>query len=356
MSSKKWILTTFSITIILMLLLSLTTYIVDPLHQYRYSPEQQYPLSPRYSISGLIKNYEYDSVLLGSSMTQNFDADDFKNELNLDILKVTMGGMNFPDIKFNMQLINEVGKCEKMFVCIDVHKFAEKNPETNMLTYLYNGYADDFKYLLSSDVYTRFLPLSLVSNLFKAMDKPIPSMIMSKSEPNKMGYWADRYEFGEDVLLNDVENNKNGVSDVELEGMDSRLRNNIDELFNYIDEETEYVFFFPPYSAFYWEYCDYKGYMNGFLDAKVYFCEQAEKYDNIKIYDFQNSDETINFDNYKDTTHYSGKINRYMVECFAKAEYLVKNSADIIENNEGIAEKVSYVKENYSDTLTKSDR
>ncbi len=356
MSSKKWVLTTISITIVLMLILGLITYIVDPLHQYRYSSEQQYPLSPQYSISGLIKNYEYNSVLLGSSVTQNFDANDFKDEMDMDILKVTMGGMNYPDIKLNMQLVNEVGKCEKMFVCIDIHKFAEVNPETHMPEHFYNGYADDFKYLLSSDVYTRFLPLAICANIFGFMDKPIPSIITSKLNPNKMGYWNDRYEFGESILLASIKNNENAVSDVELEGLNSRLQESINNLFTCIDEDIEYVFFFPPYSAFYWENCQHNGYMDSFLDAKVYFYEQSLNYDNIRVYDFQNSDETVNFLNYKDTTHYSEKINRYMVKCFATENYLVEDSGDIVENNKGIAEKVNNVKENYKGILTKLDR
>ncbi len=352
MSSKKWILTTFTISICLLLILSLITYIFDPLYQYHYSADDNYFLAPRYSSAGLIKNYEYDSVVMGSSMTQNFDLQDFKNQMGLNAIKVTMGGMNLADYKLNMELVNKSGKCKTMFVGIDLHKLAEEEPSTKFPEYLYDGYINDYKYLLSSDVYTHFLPLAIGSKSLKAFGKPIPPMLSSKADINKMGYWNDRYEFGEDVLFEHMLNAGRGLSEINLNNLNERLKNNIDDFFLCISDNTTYYFFFPPYSAFYWEDCEYKNYIDELLTAKKYFYEVSEKYDNINIYDFQNIDQTIDLSYYKDITHYSEDINEFMVTCFAEQQFLVKDMETIESNAIGIRDKIEYVKEKYPNILS----
>ena len=351
MSSKKWILTTFTIIICLLILLSLITYILDPLYQYHYSYDDNYFLTPRYSSAGLIKNYEYDSVVIGSSMTQNFDLQDFKEQMGLNAIKVTMGGMNMADYKLNMELINKLGKCKTMFVGIDLHKLAEKDSQTIFPQYLYDGYANDYKYLLSSDVYTHFLPLAVTSKLFNALDRPIPSALLTKADINKMGYWNNRYQFGEDILFEQMLDVGRGLSEIEQTDLSETIKKDIDEFFTGIDDNITYYLFFPPYSAFYWENCEYKGYLREFLDARKYFFEVSEKYDNVTIYDFQNIDQTIDLSYYKDITHYSEEINEFMVTCFAKQQFLAEDIETIELNSKGINDKIIYVKEKYSNIL-----
>lgn len=350
MNSKKWILTTLSMSIILILVLSLLTYVIDPFYQYHYA-EDGYPVNPRYAIPGLIKNYDYDSVLIGSSMTQNFDSQEFKDKLDLDILKVNLGGMNVPDIHLNMDLIQKTGKCKTMFIGIDLHKFAEESPETHFPEYLYDGYWNDYKYLLSSDVYTRFLPLSLAVKGLEALGKPVPSMLASKSDIHTMGYWNDDFKFGEKAVLNTIVKKTNQVSTLNTQYMANRLKYNIDEFYKKLDHETEYIMFFPPYSAFYWTNCENNGYLNVFFDAKKYFYELSQKHKNIQVYDFQNIDETIDLSYYKDTTHYSKDINSYMVDCFSTKKFLVESSETIEANCIGITEKSNYIKEKYKDFI-----
>lgn len=47
---------------------------------------------------GLIENYDYDTLIVGSSMTQNFDMDVFRNELGVKPLHVGLGGIRISEI------------------------------------------------------------------------------------------------------------------------------------------------------------------------------------------------------------------------------------------------------------------
>ncbi|MDR1501699.1 MAG: hypothetical protein LBT43_04515, partial [Prevotella sp.] len=72
--TSKSFLTAFAISAVLVLfIIGLTCYIVDPFLQFRVNPKSRYILNPRFVNGGLAKNYEYNTALIGSSMVQSFN-------------------------------------------------------------------------------------------------------------------------------------------------------------------------------------------------------------------------------------------------------------------------------------------
>lgn len=70
-------------------------YIIDPYQQYRKSSYYTFSTKkPRYLNAGLVKNYDYDSLIIGSSMMANFDAKTVENLLGFGktIKPLTFGG------------------------------------------------------------------------------------------------------------------------------------------------------------------------------------------------------------------------------------------------------------------------
>ena len=68
---KKWIFLLFVTILAIIVVLVSLAYIIDPFFQFRVK-DNKYMLTGRFVSPGLIKNYEYDTLILGSSMTQNF--------------------------------------------------------------------------------------------------------------------------------------------------------------------------------------------------------------------------------------------------------------------------------------------
>ena len=76
-------------------------------------------------------------------------------------------------------------------------------------------------------------------------------------------------------------------------------------------------------------------------DDPEYILEQSIKYDNVKVYDFQIAkDVTHNLDNYMDTNHYSGYINKWIIKQIKNDKYLVSNE-DIRLNMNKLREQIN---------------
>ncbi|MBQ8783673.1 MAG: hypothetical protein IJZ57_07885 [Clostridia bacterium] len=364
MTHKKWAISTISFSLVLLLILSSITFIVDPLYQYRYDKNDKYYLNPQFSCAGLIKNYNYDSIMLGSSMTQNFDPDLFKEKMGLDLLKVNIGGMTVPETCFYLKYINEHSSCKKVFVSVDLQRFAihPDNAEFNIPEHLINGYSDDYRYLLSSEVYTRFLPVDLIIKGMEALDITVPSFIKSSTDIDEIGAWHSDFSIGENAVLKSLEKRGYGVSKIEADGVETPVNANVDLLFSTISElnnNTEYVLFFPPYSSLYWIYAKDNGHFDAFCDAKEKIVTLAQQYQNVSVYDFQSFELTTDLDNYRDISHYSKEINDYLVECFADGTGFISDISQIKANKAGISEKAdaTYLKyKTHIDTYCKIEK
>ena len=78
--AKKWLLRLLALTMALVMLMCLCAWCIDPYMLYRVR-DNQYLLNSRLVTPGLIKNYDYDTVLIGSSMIQNTDMQRFRDTL-----------------------------------------------------------------------------------------------------------------------------------------------------------------------------------------------------------------------------------------------------------------------------------
>ena len=72
MKAKKWLITLFASVVSVLLVMALTVYIYDPYCYYRIPDDRLIVNNYRFLNAGIAKNADYDTVILGSSMTQNF--------------------------------------------------------------------------------------------------------------------------------------------------------------------------------------------------------------------------------------------------------------------------------------------
>jgi len=101
MKSKKWNYFVIAGSLGITVLLALVTLIVDPFLHYRDGMDVlQYPLKDeRYQNDGIARNYEYDSVITGTSMCQNFLPSEFDALWEAKTIKLTHSGASFHESK-----------------------------------------------------------------------------------------------------------------------------------------------------------------------------------------------------------------------------------------------------------------
>lgn len=321
-NSKKWLIACVALIIAFVTTLSVTVYIIDPFFQFR-AKDNAYLLNPIFVSTGLIKNYDYDTLIIGSSMTQNFDMQMFRDELGLKPLHIGIGGIRATEEKELLELAYETGKAKKYYICAETSLFTADSKQSRIPYYLIE---EDFlsrcRYFFNYEAWFRFMPIDVGFMILDKTGVEESKKVFYSRSIDRLGDWSLDYKFGRDIVLNNYKTGAYGVSKVETEDLYNKMRTRIDQYFDCLQlDEGKHVFFFAPYSMLYWA-SQSDELVDVLLCAKKYFAEKAlEK--GLTVYDFQSIDFTDDLDNYRDTTHYKHEINDYMVRCFVTGEHSV---------------------------------
>ena len=332
MIGKKFCILTIIILFISLGITSFGGYLLDPAMYYRIPKFKTY-CTEQYTTAGIIKNSSAEVAIIGSSMMQNTNVNLVEDEFNLEAKRYTLSGMTIDEI---VMLVNRAIRVENnvdMFIInLDISMFnSEKDNAYNRLPkYIYDeNKINDIKYLLGYDVWFKFIPFNIIYNLACNIDSNITNSIeetfKNPTTVDLMGNWSSA-DFGENIVKDKYISGAEAVSKQNLEGMLQRMINRFDEDFYKTFEENndkEFKFIFPPYSALMWYNAEQEGYMDILLDFKKYIVDKFEKLDNVEVYDFQDYDGITNLDNYKDTTHYISKFNDMMIKDIANNNNII---------------------------------
>lgn len=330
---------------------------VDPFFHY-HSPLKDFPYLVDNQLSqnpGMAAHMEYDSVILGSSMTVNFQTDWFEELMGLDTIKLSYSGA-FPKDQANiMEIIfksdNNQGekRIKKVFLGVDVITYTGGVDETKypIPEYLYDdNYFNDIAYVLNKDV--------VLNYILRPMADPDPTDLSNVYA----SWWTEEYYSEEWVLHNytsPLQVAQETPSEAYLEAAKVNLEANICP---YIEEnpETDFVIFFPPYSILFWNDVLKENHLEATIEEYRYIANRLNNYENVEVYFFPDQEEIIcDLNHYADYSHYHPRYNRYMTECFADKACLVAK-----EGQEGkeIDEYLSHMREiaegfNYEELLSR---
>lgn len=342
LSAAQWLRRFLALVLVVLAILAVLVYIIDPYYHYR-AYDHKYKIDKIFSVPGVVKNYDYDTIIIGSSMTQNFDMDSFRRELGQNPIKATLGGIDTPEVAALLKLAQDSGHAENYYLCIDETMLCGDEGEQRFPEYLMdNNPFNDYRYFWGYEAWMRFIPLDLALLAADKLGIALPQRFQDARSVDKMGEWAYRYSFGKEQVLDAYANSANGEG-IQLDE-NAAVEDPIaqcDKFLSSIDlSQGNVVLYFPPYSALMWYKMQQEGKLDNYFAAKRYFTAQLSAYDNVTIYDFQGADFTTDLDNYKDVRHHSPEINDFIVHCFATGEYriepeqVVETEARILQNIE----------------------
>lgn len=326
MSNKKWTLYTLGMLGALLLFTALFVYIVDPFFQYHKPAETGYLINNEiYQNPGIAKNYDYDAVILGSSMCQNFKVSEFDEKYDITTVKLTYSGAYASNFKHIMDVVNYEKDVEKIFWGIDTYAFLHSVDETRFPLpehlYDYNIF-NDTNYIFNKD--TIIKSIGVVYNQIKG----IPTTSIDDSY-----YWYDSCKsqfvpanvmknYQDYIVTLDREQTQN-IDDYFLVNVQQNMEENILPIIEN-NPQAEIYIFYPPYSVLYWNTVNINGELESQLSVLEYITEVFLQYENITICSFQ-SDENIVYDIslYKDHTHYDAAINSFIIDNLDNPDYQV---------------------------------
>lgn len=306
----------------MLLVVALITYLFDPFYQYHdfYFSEKRVFYDREYQMAGSIRNLPYDSVLVGSSMAENFNTDFLDEQYDCETLKIIRASGSAADLLYYLELAHEKQELKNVFWCMDIFALtasAEVTVGTDpALKYLYTDtILDDAAYLFNKDVLFKEIPLYMAYSVLG-------------TNTDGRGYdWSDGKEFGAQKAMQAYQKTPEVLPAQENEEALVLLEHNLENILEEIKShpETAYTIMFPPYSLLWWD-C---GYVNGIGELYFQVLERALPLlcacENVKLYYFQAEREIVcNLDNYMDMIHYRPEINQYMLSCVSEDLYRVK--------------------------------
>ena len=304
---------------------------VDPFFHY-HTPIKGFPYVVDNQLSqnpGMATHMDYNGCIIGSSMTVNFDTDDFKELLGYDTVKLSYSGA-YPKDDYNILSIvfDESTYARKnqpmgaVFFAMDIPTMTADTEETKypLPEYLYDrNLLNDVEYVLNKDVLFQYILRPVVqgkgsdlSEIYASWWTPdyynIQWVMHTYEEPEK----SDKIYCAEDVLP----------------ATEANLEKNI---LPFVEghPETQFYFFFPPYSILYWHNLRQEGFYDAAFYQYQYVADVLLQYPNVHLFYFQTMDEVTDLNNYADYSHYKPEINRFMVECFRSGDYEIKSSDEM---------------------------
>lgn len=335
--SRRFVRWTLLLALATLLLAAGVVYAVDPFQHYRamtlMTPKVDVTLQAYYNI-GFARNYEYDTLLLGSSVTENTSTKQVEALFGGKAINLAFSGGTLPAYARMMDAAFDTRELERVFLCLDSFSVAAEPEKTQMHipTYLYdkNPFNDVF-YLLSWDSIAKVID---VLEYNASPDAP------EAIDLDRLYYWGDQVSYGEWRTL--LTFSFDGVFSDPLPavGQTENMAENIDRyLAKYFAAypDTEFYLFLPPYSALQWYSEDKHGMLERQLYYRSYISERLLEYPNVRLFDFQaNRDWVESLDYYKDMAHYSPEINQAMTDAMAQGAFRVTNMDELEANNEEI--------------------
>jgi len=313
---KQWIIKLFLLTFSLVTIFGLVNIIVDPFLQYHkpffykkiFTSEEQ-----RYLNAGIIKNYEFDSVLIGSSITENFLLKDMNNFLDFNKpIKLCLNGGSAYEHKVILKKVIEYKNIKNVLIGLDyfayeggIHRMDSRG---SLPLYLYdNNILNDYKYIFSIDTFKKSLEVILRN-------------VLNKNDPrtnlNKMYSWQHLFlekDFNKtNVFKNYCTPIKNTKPYILKNFINSFQHNTLSIIKK--NKTIKFIVIFPPYSILQYKQMEKKNNFKTYMRFKKRIMELLVTESNVEVFDFQVAKNIIlDLSNYRDIQHYHSRINTWML-------------------------------------------
>lgn len=331
MESKKWIRIFLIVLIALLLFAGSLVLIIDPFFHYR-APQSfwKYTLKEeRYQNNGILKYFNYDSIITGTSHTENFKTSEFDSLFNCNSVKVSLSGAQFKELANQTRwAINNKKNLKYILYGITY--------EDILLDKNFSEYKDFPTYLYDDNILNDYKYIFNVSALKCALKNLIYTINNYKNTSfDEYANWNSIFPFSKEETLKEYKRiesklDAKNLTKEERKTIEENLKQNFIDIIN-LNKDIKYYIFFAPHSIAWWDQANQTGDILKYLEAEEIFINTLLEFDNVKLYSFFNKYDLIcNLDKYRDLTHYSEDVNSQILKWIKNDEYLITK-----ENKDG---------------------
>lgn len=315
---KKWLVSVLSCTLAILLMISIMMVIVDPCFHYHkplscfgYIMDNQ-----RYQNDGIVKHFDYDAIIVGSSMTENFKPSELNSLYGVNAIKVPFSGGSYREVNDLVETALRHNNSVKMVVRgLDYNRLfntADHRDYDEYPEYLYDkNPINDVFYLLNAE-----LIMTAVQDII-GKDSNGKLRIDFDAYSN----WQQYYSFGKEAVDANYARNtltlptsQDHVTDEEYNIINENIYQNVIQIAEE-NPQIDFYYYFTPYSIAYMDYFRFRGELEKQFEAEKYIVNMLLPYENIHIYSFFLEHDVIeNLDNYRDVAHHSEGVNSLILQ------------------------------------------
>ena len=279
----------------------------------------------RYISSGIAKNFDYDSIICGSSVNENFKTTQFDKLFNAKSIKVPLSGGYMKEVASILDAgfkthknIKYVLRSLDTFFLLDVK--TEENPDAIDVKYLVNdNIFDDVYYLFNFDTF---------------IGKTLRNRTLTKNKASSTTFddyanWSKSVTYGavpyDAKELNTVPPQLD-LFDYEVETIKKNIENNILRIVRE-HRDTQFLLYYVPYSVIYYLTMRQTYSLKRFFDCEKMAFDMLVDEPNVKLYGFSlDFDRACNISNYKDSAHYGDWVNEKILDDISKYKNRITRS------------------------------
>ncbi|MCF0146224.1 MAG: hypothetical protein HUJ73_06515 [Eubacterium sp.] len=356
MKAKHWIIGWLIIVVFGLVFIGTWVGKIDPYFHFHNPDTETYFYSldnERSQNDGITKHFDYDAIITGTSMTENFKTSEMDEIFECHSIKVPYSGGSYKEINDNLEIaVSNNPDLKTVVRCLDMtFFFYDKDWMREDLgefpDYLYDSNPlNDVRYIWNRDVIWKRAYAMTAANDEKNFKPGITSF-------DDYARWQDKVTFGVNTVCPD------GVDQIEkaqdrhiTEEEKSTIYKNIEQNVTQIAKDNPditFYYFFPPYSIVWWRGLAANGNICKQIEAEEYIIELITECDNIKLFSFNNrQDITTDLNHYKDNIHYGEWINSLILRWMKDGKYQITkgNYKDYIRKESEFYKNYDYMQIN----------
>ncbi len=328
------------VILVVLFLIAGTVFAMDPFYHYHkpWFGLKAVLNDKEYQCIGTLRNFDYDALLVGSSVMENNDNSWYDEAYGINSIKAIRSYGATADLCYLLDAAYEKHDIRYIFYNIDPSSLTASPEPTYVSTgcpmYLYDKNPfNDVKYLFNKDVLLEKIPYQLANSF------------MGDYDENLSYNWAKWKSFGPDMALGLYNRIEVPVPMMEEKVYQNELDANIALLTAQVaaHPETEFVFFYPTYSMLWWDGIVRSGERDAYIYCEKEMTKALLAYDNVRIFCFQSEREVAtNLDFYMDTIHFSPEINRRMLNHMiaGEGEMTLSNYEEALDDVKAFSDEV----------------
>lgn len=308
MNGKRFALLSLGIAALLALALTALVAVVDPFFQFRL-PETAVFENERYENAGIIRNSDFDTVLMGTSLVCNFRASWFDELTGGLTLKIGFRDGYLSDFDTALRLAYETEpEIKAVYFGLDANILVRSDTErtTDLPEYLYDSNRlNDISYFLNKDVYLR---------CFNTLAERARGNAVPVDEAH---VWSGDAEFSAWQSLAGYVRPEQAETELEKDAFYGAVDENLAVIGGWVTEhpETEFHIFLSPYSVLYWDRTTRMGRLEATLGALEYAIPKLLEYDNVNVHFFMDNADIVTYMGfYTDHVHFSDGVSKKLSE------------------------------------------